>query len=78
MFGWLPPLIHTKEPELLDKIGLDAVAFLRFLRMIRWLFTGIAILACGTLIPVNVVYNLKNVDSADRDVLSMLTLRDLT
>src|SRR6267378_1208424 len=25
LFGWLPPLIRTKEPELLDKIGLDAV-----------------------------------------------------
>src|ERR1700761_7977996 len=26
--GWLPPLMHTKEPELLQKVGLDAVAFL--------------------------------------------------
>lgn len=78
MFGWLPPLIHTKEAELLDKVGLDAVAFLRFLRMIRWLFTAIAILACGALLPINVVYNLKNVDSDERDILSMLTIRDLS
>jgi hypothetical protein len=28
-FSWVHPLIHVKEPELLDKIGLDAVAFLR-------------------------------------------------
>ncbi|KAH8115320.1 hypothetical protein DFH11DRAFT_1877085 [Phellopilus nigrolimitatus] len=77
-FGWLPPLIHTKEPELLDKVGLDAVAFLRFLRMLRWLFTAIAILACGTLLPVNIVYNLKNVKPGSRDVLSMLTLRDVS
>ena len=27
-FGWLPPLLYVKE--LLDKVGLDAVAFLRF------------------------------------------------
>lgn len=46
--------------------------------MIRWLFTAIAIIACGCLIPVNVVYNLKNVSSEERDFLSMLTLRDLT
>lgn len=77
IFGWLPPLIHTKEAQLLDKIGLDAVAFLRFLRMIRWLFTAIAIISCGVLIPVNVVYNLKNVDSSDRDLLSILTIRNL-
>lgn len=78
LFGWLPPLIHTKEPELLDKIGLDAVAFLRFLRLMRWLFSGVTILTCATLIPINVAYNLKNVDSKDRDILSMLTIRDVS
>lgn len=78
LFGWLPPLIHTKEPELLDKIGLDAVAFLRFLRLLRTLFSGIAIITCGILIPLNIVYNLKNVDSKDRDILSMLTIRDVS
>ncbi|KAI5117067.1 hypothetical protein M0805_008813 [Coniferiporia weirii] len=78
LFGWLPPLIHTKEPVLLDKVGLDAVAFLRFLRMLRWLFSAIAAISCGVLIPVNVVYNLRNVKSSERDVLSMLTIRDLS
>uniref|UniRef100_A0A8H7Y363 DUF221-domain-containing protein n=1 Tax=Psilocybe cubensis TaxID=181762 RepID=A0A8H7Y363_PSICU len=78
LFGWLPPLIHTKEPELLDKIGLDAVAFLRFLRLLRWLFTAITILTCGILLPINVVYNLRNVKSTKRDILSMLTIRDVS
>ncbi|RDB25480.1 hypothetical protein Hypma_007600 [Hypsizygus marmoreus] len=77
LFGWLPPLIHTKEKELLDKIGLDAVAFLRFSRLMRWLFTGIAVLTCGVLIPINIVYNLRNVPSKKRDILSMLTIRDV-
>ena len=78
MFGWLPPLIHTKEAELLDKVGLDAVAFLRFLRMVRWLFTAVAILACGILLPINIVYNLKNISSDNRDALSMMTIQNLT
>ncbi|KXN87495.1 hypothetical protein AN958_08800 [Leucoagaricus sp. SymC.cos] len=78
LFGWLPPLIHTKEPELLDKIGLDAVAYLRFLRLMRWLFTGIAALTCSILIPINIVYNLRNVPSKRRDILSMLTIRDVS
>jgi hypothetical protein len=77
LLGWLPPLINTKEPELLDKVGLDAVAFLRFLRLFRWLFTCIAILTCGVLIPVNVSYNLNHVDQVNRDELSMLTIRDV-
>ncbi|KAF4620776.1 hypothetical protein D9613_000857 [Agrocybe pediades] len=75
--GWLPPLLHTKEPELLEKIGLDAVAFLRFLRLLRWLFTGITALACGVLIPINVYFNLTHVKSSKRDILSMLTVRDV-
>ncbi|KAK0486130.1 DUF221-domain-containing protein [Armillaria novae-zelandiae] len=37
-FGWIPPLIRTKEPELIEKIGLDAVTFLRFLGLLRTLF----------------------------------------
>ncbi|KAF9451515.1 DUF221-domain-containing protein [Macrolepiota fuliginosa MF-IS2] len=76
--GWLPPLIRTKEPELLDKIGLDAVAFLRFLRLMRWLFTGIAALTCSILIPINIVYNLQHVPTKSRDILSMLTIRDVS
>lgn len=45
--------------------------------MLRWLFTGIAVLTCGVLVPINVTYNLKNVNSDDRDILSMLTIRDV-
>jgi hypothetical protein len=63
---------------LLDKIGLDAVAFLRFLRLLRWLFTVIAVITCAVLIPVNVSFNLKNVSSRRRDPLSMLTVRDVS
>jgi hypothetical protein len=31
------PLFHTKEDVLLEKIGLDGVCFLRFLRMCQWM-----------------------------------------
>jgi len=78
LFGWLPPLLHTKEPELLDKIGLDAVAFLRFLRLMRWLFLSVSLLTCAVLIPINVTYNLKHIPSKARDILTMLTIRDVS
>lgn len=77
VFGWLPPLYRTKEPELLDKIGLDAVTFLRFTRMMRMVFSCIALLGCAILVPIDVVYNLKHVSSDNRDILSMLTIRDI-
>lgn len=77
IFGWLPPLLYTKEPELMDKIGPDAVTYLRFHRLLRWLFSGIVVLTCAILIPINATYNLKNVKATKRDVLSMLTIRDV-
>lgn len=77
LFGWVSPLLHTKEPVLVEKIGLDAAIYLRFLRMMRWLFTSVALLTCAVLIPINVVYNLRDVKPEDRDALSMLTIRDV-
>ena len=77
LFGWISPLINTKEPELVDKIGLDAATFLRFLRMMRTIYSIVAILTCVILIPINVSYNLSHVPSSNRDVLSMLTIRDV-
>jgi hypothetical protein len=71
------PLINVKEPELVDKIGLDAATFLRFLRMMRTAFSLVALLTCLILIPINVSYNLKNVPAGSRDQLSMLTIRDV-
>lgn len=44
-----------KEQDLVDKIGLDAVLFMRFLRMIRNIFAVLSVIGCGILIPVNVV-----------------------
>lgn len=37
----------------MDKLGLDAALFMRFTRMMRNIFTILAILGCGVLIPVN-------------------------
>lgn len=71
--------MHTKEPELVEKIGLDATTFLRFNRLMRWLFTGIAALTCGVLLPINYIYNKKNLKQSkeDPDLLTMLTIRDV-
>jgi hypothetical protein len=44
----------------------------------RWLFTGIAFVTCSILIPIDVTYNLRHVPSNTRDILSMLTIRDVS
>ena len=51
LFGWIKATT-VKEPELVDKVGLDAVVFLRFLRMLRNIFSVIAIIGCAVLIPI--------------------------
>lgn len=75
--SWLPPLWRTTEDQLLDKVGLDAVAFLRFLRMISWLFLFVSVITCGALIPVNISYNYKHVEEERRNLLSILTIQDV-
>ena len=69
--------MHTKEPELLRKIGPDAVTYLRFLRMIRWMFTAISVLCCGVLIPINIYYNTKIFKNPSKNILLLLTIRDV-
>ncbi|PVF95251.1 DUF221-domain-containing protein [Serendipita vermifera] len=76
-FSWVSPLFKTTEDVLLDKVGLDAVTFLRFLRMMSWIFLLVSIITCGALIPINVTYNNKHVDPEARNTLSVLTIQDV-
>ena len=41
------------------------------------IFSLVALLSCAVLIPINVKYNLSHVPSKHRDLLSMLTIRDV-
>jgi hypothetical protein len=47
--------------------------------MFRYLFSCIAILCCGVLIPINITQTIKNADGdkADYTILSMMTIRDV-
>ncbi|KAK5162822.1 uncharacterized protein LTR77_011148 [Saxophila tyrrhenica] len=53
-FGWLSAISKPSEVALIDQIGLDAVVFLRFTRLIRNLFATLTIIAGITLVPINV------------------------
>ncbi|GAA5973539.1 hypothetical protein JCM11641_007107 [Rhodosporidiobolus odoratus] len=74
LWDWIGPVWHTKEEEMMTTIGLDAVAYLRFLRMCRNMFVCIAALTCAILLPINLVYNLRNVKAANRNYLLALTM----
>jgi calcium permeable stress-gated cation channel len=46
-------VLRTKEDDLADRIGLDAVLFLRFTQMCRNMFLLLSLIGCAILIPVN-------------------------
>ncbi|CAO3564336.1 unnamed protein product [Mortierella alpina] len=55
MFSWITASFKVKDTELLQKVGLDAYMFLRFLRMNAMFFAGCTLLAIPILIPINYV-----------------------
>lgn len=65
-FSWLRPIAKCHEDDLVDKIGMDAVLFLRFTRFCRTVFAVLTVLGCCIMIPVNVTCNLK--DAGDSQV----------
>lgn len=50
----------AKEKDLVERIGIDAVLFIRFMAMCRNMFLIFAVIGCTVIIPINVIYNLKN------------------
>jgi hypothetical protein len=91
-FSWVGPVWSCPDNELFEKIGLDAVVFIRFLRMCRNVFFVMAIVGCGALIPINVIATKEAKkaaaekpqpdgqpapDAAPKDTVSMLTMQDV-
>jgi Late exocytosis, associated with Golgi transport len=60
IFSWMKPVWQCSDEYLLDRIGLDAVVFLRFWRMCRNIFICLGI-GSAVLIPFNVIVGLKTV-----------------
>ncbi|KAG0085312.1 hypothetical protein BGZ93_000744 [Podila epicladia] len=55
IFSWVTSSFRVTDNELLDRIGLDAYMYLRFLRMSAMLFGGFTLIAIPILIPINVI-----------------------
>ncbi|KAF9209614.1 hypothetical protein BGZ49_002770 [Haplosporangium sp. Z 27] len=75
-FSWVGPVWHCSDEVLVDKIGLDAVVFIRFVRMCRNVFFVMAIVGCCALIPINIVatYQAQPNGAAPTDKVSMLSM----
>jgi hypothetical protein len=71
--SWVKPLAQTTEDTLMQTIGLDAVCFLRFLKMMRDMLGAISLVAMAALFPIDIVYNIRNV--RDYNAFSMITIQ---
>ncbi|KAI9499662.1 hypothetical protein BDB00DRAFT_795028 [Zychaea mexicana] len=54
-FSWIKPVLKADDDFLMDRIGYDAVMFLRFIRLIRRLLIVMSIIGICALVPVNIV-----------------------
>ncbi|KAL3480713.1 hypothetical protein BJX99DRAFT_220132 [Aspergillus californicus] len=55
LFKWIAPIFRTSSSEFLQKCGLDAYFFLRYLRMLLKIFIPLALVILPTLLPLNKV-----------------------
>ncbi|PWN48478.1 DUF221-domain-containing protein [Violaceomyces palustris] len=76
-FGWVSPVLRYKEADLLPLIGLDAITFLRFTRMMRYMLTTLAIVMSVVLMPIDIAYNVRNNTNNSKTDLSILTMADV-
>ena len=71
-FSWIGPVSKTKENVLVDKIGLDAILFLRFTRMLRNIFVSLGLIGLLVMIPVNITMRNKGI-SGGLDAFAIMT-----
>lgn len=72
-FSWLKPVIHTREPQLIESVGLDAAIFLRFTKMCRNIFIFMSIIGCLVMIPINITQSRDNDNSSTVSALNTMT-----
>ncbi|KAJ5171899.1 hypothetical protein N7492_004492 [Penicillium capsulatum] len=53
LFRWIGPVFRTSSSEFIQKCGLDAYFFLRYLRMLLKIFVPLGVLIIPILIPMN-------------------------
>ncbi|KAE8352253.1 hypothetical protein BDV28DRAFT_161900 [Aspergillus coremiiformis] len=53
LFRWIGPVFHTSSTEFIQKCGLDAYFFLRYLRMLLKIFLPLGCIILPVLLPLN-------------------------
>ncbi|KAG0240516.1 hypothetical protein B0O80DRAFT_496364 [Mortierella sp. GBAus27b] len=75
-FSWIGPVWSCPDSVLFEKIGLDAVVFIRFIRMCRNAFFVMGLVGCGAIIPINIIITKRSQPDGQfpKDKIGMLTI----
>ncbi|KAI8868145.1 DUF221-domain-containing protein [Ramicandelaber brevisporus] len=65
-FSWLSPVWRASDAFILRTVGLDALLYLRFIRMCFQLFAVMCIFGTAIIWPINIFFNHRN-DDKDKD-----------
>lgn len=74
LLAWTAPVRKTREAQLAEMLGLDAVVFLRFSRMCRNMFLVMSLFGLGILIPANVTGSVKDLAKGLKGLMQMSPL----
>ncbi|BFZ55714.1 hypothetical protein PYCC9005_002755 [Savitreella phatthalungensis] len=77
-WAWIRPILTLREDALVDKVGLDAIIYLRFLRMCRNYLALVSILGAGAIIPINIIGTNQTAKSSSDSTGSLNPLLRLT
>lgn len=73
LFAWIKPVLKTREPQLVETVGLDAAIFLRFTKMCRNIMICLSIIGCLIMIPVNISQSQGNSFQASLTAFNTMT-----
>ncbi|PVU93192.1 hypothetical protein BB559_003394 [Furculomyces boomerangus] len=59
-WGWLPVVLNTSERDILFSVGLDAVVYLRYFKLLISLFSTMAFFGMFVIVPLEAIYKTKS------------------
>ncbi|KAJ3732412.1 DUF221 family protein [Lentinula guzmanii] len=71
---WLPAVLNSRAEDIIEKNGLDAYMFLRFLKILVWVFLVFTVLTFAVIIPVDLIG--QNGTSSNLEKISWINIVD--
>ncbi|EXX74514.1 hypothetical protein RirG_050350 [Rhizophagus irregularis DAOM 197198w] len=69
LWGWVKPVLEANEKSLVNEIGLDAVMFIRFIKLCQNILLCLLVFGACVIMPINIfgTYRDNNYDMPSKD-----------